>query len=417
MQTVQPTTRAQVSGHRFLHRRVEHGLVFGDIRMIHDPLATRRRALVFGLVAVALIAAGAGVSAWLRPAADPGEAPVLQSAEGALFVRVDDRVHPVANLASARLVAGEATGPVRIGAGKLAEAERGVPLGIHPAPAVLHAEDTPDLEWAVCAGEGGPVTVVADASGRTVSPLGGHRGVLAVGGGADWLLTAEGRYQLPHPDSAEGRMMRRVLGVDAATPRWEPPPEVLSVVAEQDPLRVPVDLPEEVLVLGNERWVRVAEGVAPVTATQARMLEEVGVGTREITADELHDHPDATVGLRLPAHVPLWVDPAGTRVCATGEGRVGTLPAAGEGPAVPLAGDSVAEAFLGWDGAGGSAVAVDTGHGHHVIDTTGLRHPVPDRGDLAALGLAPPGAAPWPVIRLLPEGPELSGEAARRSSY
>ena len=40
-----PTTKAQVSGHKFLRRRVEHGLVLGDIRMIHDPLARRRKAL------------------------------------------------------------------------------------------------------------------------------------------------------------------------------------------------------------------------------------------------------------------------------------------------------------------------------------------------------------------------------------
>ena len=38
-----PTTKAQVSGHKFLLRRLEHGLVFGDIRMIHDPLKRRRR--------------------------------------------------------------------------------------------------------------------------------------------------------------------------------------------------------------------------------------------------------------------------------------------------------------------------------------------------------------------------------------
>lgn len=41
-----PTTKAQVSGHKFLVRRLEHGLVFGDIRMIHDPLKRRRRALL-----------------------------------------------------------------------------------------------------------------------------------------------------------------------------------------------------------------------------------------------------------------------------------------------------------------------------------------------------------------------------------
>ena len=43
-----PTTRAQVSGHQFMRRRMEHGLIFGDIRMIHDPLARRRKAMMFG---------------------------------------------------------------------------------------------------------------------------------------------------------------------------------------------------------------------------------------------------------------------------------------------------------------------------------------------------------------------------------
>ena len=41
-----PTTRAQVSGHKFMRRRMEHGLIFGDIRMIHGPLASRRRATI-----------------------------------------------------------------------------------------------------------------------------------------------------------------------------------------------------------------------------------------------------------------------------------------------------------------------------------------------------------------------------------
>ncbi|AIG63693.1 hypothetical protein CATYP_02225 [Corynebacterium atypicum] len=67
-----PTTRAQVSGHRFLSRRIRHGLVFGDIRMIHDPLARRRRAAIFGVVAAVLAAACAGLMALIDPAPDPG---------------------------------------------------------------------------------------------------------------------------------------------------------------------------------------------------------------------------------------------------------------------------------------------------------------------------------------------------------
>jgi hypothetical protein len=34
----QPTTRLHVSGYRFLVRRMEHALLRGDIRMLHDPM-------------------------------------------------------------------------------------------------------------------------------------------------------------------------------------------------------------------------------------------------------------------------------------------------------------------------------------------------------------------------------------------
>ena len=110
-----PTTRAQVSGHRFMRRRVEHGLIFGDIRMIHDPLASRQRATIFSVVAVLLIAAITALFAWLRPNADPGDAPILRSSSGELYVRINDIVHPVTNLTSARLIVGAPEQPQRIG--------------------------------------------------------------------------------------------------------------------------------------------------------------------------------------------------------------------------------------------------------------------------------------------------------------
>lgn len=422
-QTVLPTTRAQVSGHRFLRRRVEHGLVFGDIRMIHDPLAARSRALLFGVVAVVMISLGAGLLAWLRPAADPGEAPILQAADGALFVRVDDRVHPVTNLASARLIAGGAGGaggagaadPARVGESVLAGFERGVPVGIHPAPLVLGEapEETP--AWSACYGDSagtdtgtGTVTV---AVGEHTNPLGGHRGVLATGAGADWLLTSAGRHRLPHRESPEGRTVRRALGITPQTPRWEPPVEVLNAVTELDPVILPDPLPGEVLDTRAGLWALLAEGIAPVTPAQAEVLAAHGVPHRVIPRAELADYPDTTWEPQLPPVAPLFLDPREVTVCAT-DGRVATL--LSDTRPVRLSGSGVADEFRG---GAGTAWAVDTGHGHHVVDTTGLRHPVPERADLAALGLGTPVAAPWSVLRLLPEGPPLSREAALQASY
>ena len=406
-QSVLPTTRAQVSGHRFLRRRVEHGLVLGDIRMIHDPLAARSRALLFGVVAVVMIGLGAGLLAWLRPAAHPGEAPILQTSGGALFVRVDDRVHPVTNLASARLIAGGDEDPARIGDGVLAELERGVPVGIHPAPLVLGESPAGEPEWSACADGEGVVTV---AVGDHTNPLGGHRGVLATGAGADWLLTTAGRHRLPHPESPEGRTVRRALGVTPTTPRWEPPVEVLNAVRELDPVLLP-EAPAEILDTGTGLWALLPTGVAPLSDTQAEVLAATGVPRRAVPREELSHHPDTPYDVRLPAVAPLFLDPREVTVCAT-DGQVATL--VSDTRPVALSGTGVADEFRGGVRA---ALAVDTGHGHHVVDTTGLRHPVPEREDLVALGLPEPVTAPWSVVRLLPEGPPLSRVAALQASY
>ena len=113
-----PTTKTQVSGHRFLRRRVEHGLILGDIRMIHDPLSSRRRAMIFGVVAVVMISGVMGLFAWMRPNPNPGEAAIIRAADGSLFARVDETVHPVTNLTSARLIVGGPEDPVRASVAK-----------------------------------------------------------------------------------------------------------------------------------------------------------------------------------------------------------------------------------------------------------------------------------------------------------
>lgn len=405
-----PTTKAQVSGHRFLQRRVEHGLVLGDIRMIHDPFGPRRRALTFGIVAVVLISVGAGLIAWLRPAADPGEAPILQSADGALFVRVEEMIHPVANLASARLIAGEAAAPARIGDELLTDLDWGVPLGIHPAPLVLDSEAS-SLSWAVCSGDEG-VTVLA---GPSTSPLGGHRGVLAVGAEKEWVLTTHGRAELPHPDAPEGRVIRRALGISVDTPRWEPPIEVLNAAAELTPMHPPEVLPEVVLDTGTGSWARLPSGIASLTRIQAEILGGLGVPIEAATVQEIAELDDAPLDPGLPTLAPIWVDTSEVTICADGAGQVGTLPPDLDGPApVELAGESIAHRFMR---ASAGALAVDTGHGFHVVDGTGLRHPVSDTETLIVLGLSEPAEAPWPILRLLPEGEPLSMEGALQAIY
>lgn len=404
-----PTTRAQVSGHKFLQRRVEHALVFGDLRMIHDPLARRHRALLFGVTAMVLIGLGAGLLALLRPAADPGQAPILRADSGALLVRLDDTLHPVANLSSARLLAGESADPARISDEVLGEQSLGPPVGITEAPGVLPTDPAPVLTWSVCEDpRTGQVAVVAQAAAAPV-PLSEQQAVLLRVDARDHLLTSAGRRLLPAADTPEGRVVRRRLEITAQTPVWQPVPEVARVIRELAPVAVP-EGELQVHTAAGQDWLDVGQGLLPVTPLQRDILADLGTAVSDTPRQQLAllaDDPDPP-RVDLPTRVRDWVDPPDQALCATGEsGLPGTLPRLPAG--VGVAGDSVAGSYSGPLG----SVLVDTGSGWRVVGETGTVHQVAGPEVAAVLGLTgEPSRVPWQILRLLPQGAELSTERA-----
>ena len=99
----QLTTKAQVNGYRFLLSRLEHALVRRDARMLHDPMRSQMRALVLGTVLALLALAGFGIWGLVKPQGSVGKSAILVSKNsGGLFVVIDETLHPVLNLASAR---------------------------------------------------------------------------------------------------------------------------------------------------------------------------------------------------------------------------------------------------------------------------------------------------------------------------
>ncbi|QGU06463.1 ESX-1 secretion system protein eccB1 [Corynebacterium occultum] len=408
-----PTTRAQVSGHRFLRRRVEHALVLGDLRMIHDPLARRQRALLFGVVAMVMIGLGAGLLALVRPAADPGQAAILRADSGALFVRVEERLHPVHNLASARLVAGEAADPAKISDEVLLSHQLGAPVGLIDAPAVLPAAPPGEVGWAVC--EDVSAQRLGVVAGVRPENLGEEEAVLVESSGASYLLNTEGRFRLPDPDSREGRVIRRALGITSDTPRWEPRPEVLEVAVAGPDFAVPAEA-RRVLLAAELAWLETPSGLVQLSEVQSRILGDLGTPVEEVPRELVADHPDAPdpPPLNLPERRYTWVDPAAGPLCLSGErghpGRLAELPGA-----VELPGVSVAQFYAG---PVTGTLAVDTGSGYRVVSESGLVHPVPDPEVFGVLGLSPEQvSAPWPILKLLPQGTVLDPVAARRIQF
>jgi type VII secretion protein EccB len=148
----QITTRAQVNGYRFLLRRLEHALIRGDSRMIHDPMRGQTRSLLVGLVIALIIVGACGVLAFFKPSPAVGNAHILLSkSNGAIFVRIGDRAYPALNLASARLITGSSEAPVVVDDKKLAALDRGPVVGIVGAPlAIAPGVDSVNSSWTVC---------------------------------------------------------------------------------------------------------------------------------------------------------------------------------------------------------------------------------------------------------------------------
>lgn len=203
--------------------------------------------------------------------------------------------------------------------------------------------------------------------------------------------------------------MRRALGITPDTPRWTPPTQVISALVELPPAEIPSPLPD-VIDADGQSWALANGRIQPITATQREMLLDAGAKATAAARADVAQYPDAEEELRLPRERPTWVEP--DRVCVN-QDRGGALMQ--EVPAgIELSGTSVATHFAGLrDG----SVGVDSGHGYHVVSASGLRHSAPDAAALDTVGANHVEQVPWEIIALLPEGAELTRDAALTATY
>ncbi|MCV7416262.1 type VII secretion protein EccB [Mycolicibacterium litorale] len=441
-----PTTRLQVSGYRFLMRRMEHALVRADVRMLDDPLRGQSIALVAGAVLAAIVLAGCAVLAVLRPQAGIADAAIVMDGEsGALYVRIDDTLHPVPNLASARLIVGDAAEPRTVSTRALTDARRGPQVGIPGAPASI-GPAMGDAGWTVCDTDTSTTVVVAPSpSGAALGD-----GALLVtarseGPAVTYLLHAGRRAAVDLRDTAVVRALR----LDGLTPRPvsrtlldalpEDPPITAPTVPDSGgrgalaghPVGAVVRLPR---ADATEYYVVLADGVQRIGEVTADLI-------RFTVAQRGGDIPTVTPDAVLAAGVvdtlpiashPERVTPADPAVlCAhwavAGEQVTTALfdgaellrdtpgvelaQADGAGPAVDAVSVPPGRSVLG------RPVSVTGGGGEaqprYLITDLGVVFGIPDDDTARHLGLAPPPVpAPWPVLSRLPRGPELSRAAA-----
>ena len=477
----QVTTRAQVNGYRFLIRRLEHALIRGDSRMIHDPMRGQMRALIVGFVIAVVITGGCGVMAFFKPAPNFGDAQILLSkSSGATFVRIGDRIHPVLNLASARLIVGKNDSPKDVDDKFLNTVPRGPMVGIVGAPASIRgADDLSTSSWTVCdtlqmpgATESTGATTlqttvlandpVLDGDIRATDPA---HAILIEVGGRTYLVYDGVRAPIDLSDAVvvnglhlQGAPVRPIsTGLLNAFPLVAPITPVTIDGAGEPSTVLGSDFPTGSIVKtvdsrGDQLYVVLRDGLQPISPATADIIRYGESDAARLTAREIAPSNVATVPIvhQLPVDhypamspqiVPLNQDPVvcmgWQRTTAAAQATVRLI--VGNKLPVPAGAEAVRLATADGNGPGLDSVYMTPGAGEYVqatgvepgsqstgplfyVSDTGLRYHIKDLPTATALGVvgvkAPgqtpetPQLAPWPVLSLLPSGPELSQEAA-----
>jgi type VII secretion protein EccB len=217
-------TRHQVTGWRFVMRRIASGVALHDTRMLVDPLRTQTRAVLMGVLLVITALVGCFVFSLIHPGGSAANNPVLADrSTAALYVKIGDQLHPVLNLTSARLIAGRPVNPTTVKSSELDKFPRGNLIGIPGAPERMVQNTTKDADWTVCDAVSGPatgVTVIAgapDSSGARAAALNAGQAVLVRNPTGTWLLWEGRRSRIDLADHAVTGALG--LGSDIPAPR------------------------------------------------------------------------------------------------------------------------------------------------------------------------------------------------------
>lgn len=407
------------------------------------PSAALAAGCVFTIVALA----GCALVGLLRPHVALDRAQVVMTREsGALFVRVGDVWHPVLNLASARLIAATAADPQPVREADLAGSKRGPLLGIPGAPQFVGRPlSAADLAFAICdsGGAGTTTVIVGRPAEDEVARLTSGRAILAAPtlGSPAYLLYNGHRATVDLADAGVVRALR----IEGRAPRLVSQ-SLLNAVPEAPAISAPrivglggaaPGLPGfrvgDVLRItrtdGDEYYAVLAAGVQRIGQVAADLVR---FSNPQRTVKPVTVAPDAIRAARVVAELPVAgfpdraptvsSEPAGAVCVSWGDPRSGPADVAfltGSRPPVPSGhapvtlaqadghGPAVDDVYLP-PGRSAYVRAGDSAGTRYLITDTGVRYAIHDEDAAHDLGLTEATPAPWPLLTLLPAGPELS---------
>lgn len=460
-------TRHQVTGWRFVMRRLASGVALHDTRMLVDPLRTQSRGVAMGALLLVTGLLGCLIFSWIRPGGTVGDSVILADRDSsALYVQVNGQVHPVLNLTSARLIAGAPDKPTAVRSAQLDELPRGTMIGIPGAPERMVQNASRDGDWIVCDGVGSTapgVTVIAGppAEGSAkAAPLADDQAVLVTNAGATWLLW-DGRRS---PIDLNDRAVTSALGFGSTIPAprqiskglFNAIPEGVALRAPAIPdagapagYPLPVAAPIGSVVVAYDtdntllHYAVLPDGLQRISGVLAALLRNTDAHGLDqpprLDPDEVARLPESRMldTGAYPAQRLTVVDPGSAPITCVRWTKAADASASSlsllSGAALPVPDDvRTLDLVPGSSGITAARVALPIGTGFLTqtvgqeptspiagslfwIADTGTRYGIeaqdPDEltKTVAALGLTPPPVdIPWSILSLLAPGPALS---------
>jgi type VII secretion protein EccB len=453
------TTKVQVSGWRFLLRRVEHAIVRRDTRMFDDPLQFYSRAVAVGVVVAVLICLGAALLAYFKPLGKRGgDSLLVDRTTNQLYVVMPGmgQLRPVYNLTSARLVLGNPGTPSAVKSDELNRMSKGQPIGIPGAPYATPVSTVAESMWTLCDTVTKPESIapsietsvivlplVADGS---VGPMRPDQGLLVSFKGNDWLVTENGRHAIDLSD----RAVTSAVGIPVTVKSTPISEGLFNAIPNAGPWQLTfipamgapntIGLPPNLVIgtvfqtvteSGNQKYVVLPDGVAKVNDTTAAALRatnsfglisppsvessDVAKVVEQVYPSPLPDAPlDVILRDEAPALCWSWQRDPGDQSprSAVISGRHLPIGAASLNTGIDqIRGNSMV--FIN----GGQFIRLQSpdpryGESLYYVDPQGVRYGLPDEETARVLGLNAPATAPWQVVSLLVDGPVLSKQAA-----
>jgi type VII secretion protein EccB len=452
------TTKVQVSGWRFLLRRVEHAIVRRDTRMFDDPLQFYSRAVSVGIVISVLVCLGAALLAYFKPLGKRGEDSLLvDRTTNQLYVVMPGSglLHPVYNLSSARLVLGNPGSPNAVKSDELNRMPKGQPIGIPGAPYATPVASVPESMWTLCdmvtkVESVAPsietsVLITPLVSDGAVGPMRPDQGLLVSFKDQDWLVTQNGRHSIDLTD----RAVTSAVGIPVTAKPTPISEGLFNALPNAGPWQLPaiaggspnnLGLPPNLVIgsvfqtvteSGDQKYVVLPDGVAKVNDTTAAALRatnsfglvappsvessDVAKVAEQVYPSPLPDQPlDVILREESPALCWSWQREPGDQAPKTVviSGRRLPISAGSLDTGIKqIGGDSTV--FID----GGQFIRLQSpdpryGESLYYVDPQGVRYGLPDQETASTLGLNAPTTAPWQVVGLLVDGPVLAKQAA-----